>query len=71
MKKKKTNQSKLKSVKEIERQINVTLKHKYRTDEHTYDVKIVDEIIYNESTRIVAQFKDFLILDDNSEFLRR
>lgn len=32
---------------------------------------LVNNIIYNEQARIVAIFKDFLIFDDVSEFLKR
>ena len=36
-----------------------------------YTVNIINNIIYNEKTHIVAIFKDYLILDDSSEFLKR
>lgn len=45
--------------------------NKYETDTNTYNKKTVTEIIYNEKSHIVARFKDFLIFDDLSEFLRR
>lgn len=32
---------------------------------------IISDIIYNENTHIVSIFKDYLILDDISEFLKR
>jgi hypothetical protein len=31
----------------------------------------VNDLIYNEATRTVSVFKDFLILDDINEFLKR
>ena len=34
-------------------------------------MKIVNDIIYNEPTKVVAMFKDFLIMDDSSEFFKR
>lgn len=34
-------------------------------------MKIINDIIYNEPTHIVAVFKDYLIFDDLSEFLKR
>ena len=37
----------------------------------TYDSNIIDNIIYNEKSHIVAEFKDRLIVDDNGEFLKR
>lgn len=49
-----------------------TLFHiKYKTDKETYNNKVVSDIIYNEKTKIVSIFKDYLIWDDSSEFLRR
>jgi hypothetical protein len=69
----KTNNAntKLKSLREIKREVYNLHKVKYKTDVDTYNLKVVNEIIYNEKSRIVAIFKDFLILDDISEFLRR
>ena len=36
-----------------------------------YNVKIINDIIYNENTNVVCIFKDYLIFDDVSEFLKR
>ena len=36
-----------------------------------YNIKVIDEIIHNESTHIVAEFKDYLIKGDISEFLQQ
>jgi hypothetical protein len=44
---------------------------KYMTSKDFYNVKIINDIIYNEPTNIVAVFKDYLIYDDLSEFLKR
>ena len=44
---------------------------KYYTIPLTYEINIINNIIYNEKSRIVAKFKDYLILDDSSEFLKR
>ena len=41
------------------------------TGKDYYNVKIVNDIIYNEPTHIVSTFKDYLIYDDVSEFLKR
>ena len=41
------------------------------TSKDFYNVKIINDIIYNENTHIVSVFKDYLILDDISEFLKR
>ena len=47
------------------------LSKKYMTSREYYDAKIVNDIIYNEPTRLVSIFKDYLIYDDVSEFLKR
>lgn len=36
-----------------------------------YNVKVVNDIIYNDNTHLVSVFKDYLIFDDISEFLKR
>lgn len=41
------------------------------TSREYYNVKIVNDVIYNETTHIVSVFKDYLIFDDVSEFLKR
>lgn len=41
------------------------------TSKDFYNLKIINDIIYNEQTNIVAVFKDYLIYDDLSEFLKR
>ncbi len=48
-----------------------TLSKKYSTNRDYYNVKIVNDLIYNENTHIVSIFKDYLILDDINEFLKR
>lgn len=55
----------------LQNQINKNLSKKYMTSKDFYNVKIVNDIIYNENTHIVSVFKDYLILDDISEFLKR
>ena len=47
------------------------LERKYLTSRDYYNVKIVNDIIYNENAHIVSVFKDYLIYDDVSEFLKR
>ena len=36
-----------------------------------YQIKVIDEIIHNENSHIVAEFKDYLIRGDISEFLQQ
>lgn len=51
--------------------IKLNLNKKYLTSREYYNVKIINDIIYNEQTHIVSVFKDYLIFDDISEFLKR
>ncbi len=39
--------------------------------EQYINYKTINDLIYNEQTRIVAIFKDYLIADDINEFLKR
>lgn len=41
------------------------------TSKDFYNVKVVNDVIYNENTHIVSVFKDYLIFDDISEFMKR
>ena len=47
------------------------LYHKYSKFEYSYSLICTNNLIFNEKCRIVARFKDFLVLDDSTEFLRR
>ncbi len=47
------------------------LQKKYHNTPLDYQMNIINDIIYNEKTHIVAKFKDYLIYDDNSEFFKR
>ena len=44
---------------------------KYSTGNYSYDKISINNLVFNETCRVVAKFKDFLIFDDNTEFLRR
>ena len=35
------------------------------------EMRVVNDLIYNEATKMVAVFKDYLIMDDINEFLKR
>jgi len=51
--------------------VKKNLERKYLTSREYYNEKVITDIIYNESTNLVSVFKDYLILDDVSEFLKR
>ena len=49
----------------------ITLKKKYLTSLDFYNGKVSSDIMYNETRHVVCVFKDFLIFDDFSEYLKR
>ena len=54
------------------RQISYTnLFKKYTSGTFSYFKILANHLIYNGTCRIVAKFKDYLIFDDNTEFIRR
>ena len=44
---------------------------KYSSGNFSYAKILANNLIFNDNCRVVARFKDFLIYDDNTEFLRR
>ena len=62
---------KLYSLKTIEKYIQRKFIKKYKINNLKYGSVIINNIVYNEKSHIVALFKDYLILDDLSEFLKR
>lgn len=50
--------------------VKENLEKKYLTSWEYYNSKIVNDIIYNENSHVVSIFKDYLIYDDVSEFLK-
>ena len=58
-------------IKNIKRKAYQNLSKKYQQLSQKYNSNIIDNIIYNERSHIVALFKDRLIQDDNGEFLKR
>ena len=44
---------------------------KYSKFEYSYSLFCTNNLIFNEKCRLVARFKDYLVLDDSTEFLRR
>jgi hypothetical protein len=50
---------------------NLLIKKNHNTDELSIFKKISNDIVYNEKSHITAVFKDFLIYDDYSEFMKR
>ena len=44
---------------------------RHNTNKHSWNIRVIDDIIYNEKSHLVSIFKDYLIYDDNSEFMKR
>ena len=65
------NNKKLPSQFNLEKYIYKTFKQIYSNDIDFYNIKVINEIICNESSHVVAMFKDYLINGDYSEFLNR
>ena len=51
--------------------LRLSLEKKYLTSRDYYNAKIVGDIMYNENRHIVSVFKNYLIFDDFSEYLKR
>jgi hypothetical protein len=51
--------------------IKLNLNKQYMTSQNYYTSKITSDIMYNEPRHIVSIFKDYLIYDDFSEYLKR
>ena len=59
------------SMKTIEKIAHCNFMNQHFNDKDFYNIKVIDEIIHNESSHIVAEFKDYLIKGDISEFLQQ
>lgn len=47
------------------------LYQKYRTSIDIYNVKVINEIIFNRPVRVTSIFKDYLVNDEIAEFLKK
>ena len=43
----------------------------YKNSKNDYNARMIDDILNNESTHLVAEFKDYLIMGDLTEFLHK
>ena len=62
---------KLPSLNKIEKYIHNYFKNLYYHDKDFYNIKVINDIINNLDTHLVAEFKDYLIMGDESEFLQK
>jgi hypothetical protein len=44
---------------------------KYSSTIEEYNTKVINDIVFDERKRIVSLFKDYLLLDENNDFLKR
>lgn len=65
------NRKTTQSMSTIENKIMNRLHQKYSAKEYQFSYISINNLIFQISSRVVAVFKDFLILDDPTEFLRR
>ena len=65
------NHSNFPSFHELEKKVHNYFKDFYYHDKTFYCRKVINDIINNYDTHIVAEFKDYLIMGDDSEFLHR
>ena len=65
------NQRKKLSLKNIESYINKYFMHFYQNTKDDYNIRMIDDILNNESSHLVAEFKDYLIMGDITEFLQK
>ena len=55
----------------LENRARFKLIKRYNKPLSYHDVKIINDILYNEKTHYVEQFKEYLIYEDYNEFLKR
>ena len=65
------SEKKIERFKEAAKKAYLIFYETYKLHSYAYNVKLINDIVYNEKANIVAVFKDFLIYDDSSEFLKR
>ena len=67
----KLNESPLKYFISLENRARYKLIKRYNKPLSYHDVKIINDILYNEKTHYVEEFKEYLIYEDYNEFLKR
>ena len=45
--------------------------YKHNSNPEEYNTKVINDIIFDEKKRIVSLFKEYLLLDEVSDFLKR
>ena len=65
------NEFSFKYIISLENRARFKLIKRYNKPLSYHDVKIINDILYNEKTHYVEQFKEYLIYEDYNEFLKR
>ena len=65
------HQRKKGNFKYIEKYVHKYFLNFYRNTKNDYNVRMIEDILNNESTHLVAEFKDYLIMGDITEFLQK
>ena len=64
-------QSRSKNINLLEKYIHRKFVKEYRHDKNFYNIKVIDDILCNENTHFVSEFKEYLLMGDDSEFLQK
>ena len=51
--------------------MKIKLRRKYDISLNFYNKKKINELIFNNPSLFIVRFKDYLLLEDENEFLRR
>ena len=65
------HQQKKGNLKYIEKYIHRYFISFYKNTKNDYNIRMIEDILNNESTHLVAEFKDYLIMGDITEFLQK
>ena len=65
------HQRKKGDMKYLEKHIHKYFISFYKNSKNDYNIRMIEDILNNESTHLVAEFKDYLIMGDITEFLQK
>ena len=66
-----SNSKKLKYFNNLEKRARYKLIKRYNKPLSYHDTKMINDILYNEKTHYVEEFKEYLIYEDYNEFIKR
>ena len=58
-------------MKSIEKKVHFLLKLKYQTNNDMYNRNVIENIIFDERTHLVSKFKEFLLYEDDYEYIKK